>query len=44
MTLAAVVATVVLALLLGFVTLVIYATMHQVNDEAARAAAERQSE
>ena len=42
MSLAAVVATVMLALLFCFVALVIYATMHQVHGEAARAADERQ--
>lgn len=42
MSLAAVVATVMLALLFCFVALVIYATMHQVHGEAARAVDERQ--
>jgi hypothetical protein len=41
MSLAAVVATLMLALLMGFVALVIYATMHQLRDEASRAANER---
>ena len=42
MSLAAVVATVMLAILIAFVGMVVWATMRQAGDEVRRAAAERE--
>jgi hypothetical protein len=43
MSLAAIVATAVLALLISFVAMVVWATLRQINGEARRAADEREA-